>query len=294
MSNVVRLARPEGKAGGRVADVDEGYTRLANELLDELVMADLTKHQYKVMLAVIRKTYGFNKPVDRISDSQIAEATGLLRHKVNKAKQSLLAMKLLVKTGTKIGVNKVVSDWNLTCTQNGHSVPETGTKTVPETGTGNYPKRVHTKDTIQKTKDKISSSQLADASPDPFLADHPEAAVFTPNGKAWGTADDLKAARWMFDRIKIIVPTSREPNWPDWANTVRLMREIDERTHHEICSLFDFASKDPFWCTNILSPSKLRKQWNTLEARRNKGPVPGGAHWHDENDTSWTQGDWGY
>ena len=47
-----------------VADCDDGYTRLANDLLDALIEADLTKHQYKVALAVIRKTYGFNKSMD--------------------------------------------------------------------------------------------------------------------------------------------------------------------------------------------------------------------------------------
>ncbi len=45
----------------RVADLDDGYTRIANELLEAVMLAGLTQHQLLVFLAVMRKTYGFNK-----------------------------------------------------------------------------------------------------------------------------------------------------------------------------------------------------------------------------------------
>ncbi|EPD8209282.1 replication protein, partial [Yersinia enterocolitica] len=38
----------------RVADLDDGYTRIANELLEAVMCADLTARQLKVALAVIR------------------------------------------------------------------------------------------------------------------------------------------------------------------------------------------------------------------------------------------------
>lgn len=83
----------------RVAELDDGYTRIANELYEELIGANLTKNQAKVAHAVCRKTYGFNKKVDRISDSQIAQLTNLPRQKVNAAKNELLAMKVLISEG---------------------------------------------------------------------------------------------------------------------------------------------------------------------------------------------------
>lgn len=58
-------------------DIKNGYTSIANELLDALILFDLTKRQYKVLLAIIRKTYGWNRKTDDISSSQIAEMTGL-------------------------------------------------------------------------------------------------------------------------------------------------------------------------------------------------------------------------
>lgn len=95
----------------RVADLDDGYTKLANELLESLSCCNLTARQFRVMLALIRKTYGFGKKNDRITDSQLSEITGLSRQNVNKAKNELISMNYIVKDGNKIGVNKEVSVW---------------------------------------------------------------------------------------------------------------------------------------------------------------------------------------
>ena len=53
----------------RVADLDDGYTRIANELLEAVMLAGLTQHQLLVFLAVMRKTYGFNKKLDWVATS---------------------------------------------------------------------------------------------------------------------------------------------------------------------------------------------------------------------------------
>ncbi|UYB71564.1 hypothetical protein NBH81_03440 [Aeromonas veronii] len=141
---------------------------------------------------------------------------------------------------------------------------------------------------------KDSSSQLADATFDqqseqlitdePVSAEPatepktrviPEAAIQTPSGKAWGTAEDLQTAQWMFARVQRINPTALEPNWPQWANVIRLMRELDLRSHSDICELYDWVSRDPFWCANVLSPQKLRQKWDQLTAKRLVTPVAG-------------------
>jgi hypothetical protein len=85
--------------------------------------------------------------------------------------------------------------------------------------------------------------------------------------KHHGTEDDHKAVRWMFDMVRKVNATAKEPNWDTWANDVRLMREIDGRTHVSICELFLWAMKDSFWCANVQSPSKLREKWDTLTVR---------------------------
>ncbi|WP_150317248.1 replication protein, partial [Enterobacter hormaechei] len=87
----------------RVADLDDGYTRLANMLLEEYAGADLTKRQFKVLLAVLRLTYGWNKPMDRIANSQIAQIARLPEKRVSEARVQLVGMNLLTQVGRSIG-----------------------------------------------------------------------------------------------------------------------------------------------------------------------------------------------
>lgn len=120
----------------------------------------------------------------------------------------------------------------------------------------------------------------------------PEAAVSSPKGDKWGTADDLKAAQWIFQLITRISPSAKTPNWSGWANDIRLMREQDSRTHSDICQMFQFANRDSFWKSNILSPAKLREKWTQLEAKRNtqgQGKPSGRPHL-DFDNTDWAEG----
>ena len=83
-----------------------------------------------------------------------------------------------------------------------------------------------------------------------------------------------------------------EPKWVEWANTIRLMRLQDKRTHYEICELFKWANEDDFWQENILSPSKLRKQWDPLTTKRlrSSGPSKTTSGASALNNTDWIDG----
>ncbi|HHT0407374.1 TPA: replication protein [Raoultella ornithinolytica] len=163
----------------RVADTDDGYTRLANELYEELIGANLTKNQSKVAHAVCRKTYGFNKKMDRIADIQISQLTRLPRQKVNAAKNELLIMRVLIAEGALIGPNKNLNEWAVPAAKtgpvrhhdsdrdchhgsdshhNGDTAPTVVTKSVTKIVTDVSPKQGHTKDTITKdNKDNINN-----------------------------------------------------------------------------------------------------------------------------------------
>jgi len=75
---------------------ENGYTRIANELLDALIKSCPGGSQGSVLLAVIRKTYGFHKKEDSISISQIQKATNLSRRAVIYATQNLEAKRMLI------------------------------------------------------------------------------------------------------------------------------------------------------------------------------------------------------
>lgn len=82
---------------------------------------------------------------------------------------------------------------------------------------------------------------------------------------------DLETAKWMFSKIKALDGSQKEPSYPSWANTIRLLRERDSRTDQEIRDLFSWANADTFWRTNILSPSKLREKWGQLSLKAKVG-----------------------
>ena len=98
------------------------------------------------------------------------------------------------------------------------------------------------------------------------------------------TDDDLEIAHLIFDGVRQLQPHAKEPPWQTWANEVRLLRERDgpDRTPEGIRLLFAWANQDQFWRTNILSPQKLRKQWDTLTAKRNQGATNGNPNRNDQ------------
>lgn len=77
---------------------EDGYTRIANEIMDALVAADLSGQDFKVALLIIRKTYGFNKCEDAISLTQMANATGMGRIRCSQVVNRLQLMKILTVT----------------------------------------------------------------------------------------------------------------------------------------------------------------------------------------------------
>ncbi|EBK8975373.1 replication protein [Salmonella enterica subsp. enterica serovar Falkensee] len=173
LATVTQLRPTQRPVERRVAEIEDGFTRLANALYDELIGADLTKNQSKVAHAICRKTYGFGKKMDRISDSQLAMLTRLPRQKVNKAKNELIAMKVILREGVQIGPNKNIAEWQIEgCHYSGDNVTALVTKSVTKTVTTLSPKQGHTKETIQKKERKDKNTlpeqvQAEDKKPSP-------------------------------------------------------------------------------------------------------------------------------
>ncbi|EAN6655673.1 replication protein [Salmonella enterica subsp. enterica serovar Montevideo] len=148
---VVKLAdyRPlEPVVERNVADLDDGYARLSNMLLEAYSGADLTKRHFKVLLAILRKTYGWNKPMDRITDSQLSEITKLPVKRCNEAKLELVRMNIIKQQGGMFGPNKNISEWRIP--QNEGKSPKTRDKTSLKLRECYPSKQGNTKDTIQK------------------------------------------------------------------------------------------------------------------------------------------------
>ena len=77
--------------------LEDGYTRIANELMEALIKYRIPGEQMQCLLLIIRKTYGFNKIWDMISNSQFVEFTGLKKGNVCRALRSLIGKNIVIK-----------------------------------------------------------------------------------------------------------------------------------------------------------------------------------------------------
>ncbi|EEM0024609.1 Replication protein O [Salmonella enterica] len=278
----------------RVADLDDGYTRLANELLDAVMCSGLPETELCILMAVWRKTYGYNKKMDWISNEQLEEMIQKHHTHCSTAKNSLIRKKVLIQEGRRVGMNIHISEWQTKNNGFCKTLAKSAKKTLAEVANAPKHKLLTTKDKLTKDNIKRSTSENSDESSDkPRKKPHvlkPEAAI--QRGNKWGTAEDLTAAEWMFDLIKTISPSARKPNLAGWANDIRLMRECDGRTHRDMCVLFRWACHDSFWAGNVISPAKLREKWTQLDINRNKQQTGTTASKSklDLNNTDWIYG----
>ncbi len=255
-----------------MADLSNGYTKVANEIQKLKPRLRLSGREWQCFEAVIWLTYGWNKKQDRVTNTVIAGLTGLSDTHVSDAIKSLAERKIIFnqKQGMMklVGVNTEISAWVLDKPEPGTKLPKTGKsfpkagKTFPETVATQYKNKNSNKNTTSENSGESSDTPLKNL---PVI--RPEAATHSPKGDKWGTADDLKAAEWIFSKVQTVTPTAQQPNWPAWANDIRLMRGALEVTHHDICETFKWANADHFWQSNILSPAKLRAKWDTLRAQ---------------------------
>lgn len=96
--------------------LEDGFVRIANELFDA-VLSKLSSYRHtKIVLAIIRKTYGYGKKEDDITISQLAEITGIHRNNVGTALKELEEMNVIQpvragRHGLMIGINKHHTGW---------------------------------------------------------------------------------------------------------------------------------------------------------------------------------------
>jgi len=101
-----------------VPHTSDGYIRIANELHAAIARSSFTARERRIIDAIIAKTYGFNKPRDRISQSQIAEYTKIHQANVSQILTKLVKKKVILSTGKYhapvLEVNKLYKQW---CTE---------------------------------------------------------------------------------------------------------------------------------------------------------------------------------
>lgn len=111
---------------------ENGYTSIANELVERLALLHLTPNEWRFLWALWRKTYSWHKKTEIDKQKFWMQLTGLSKVTISEVKKSLINKKVVTKNGNKIGFNKDWTVWK-------NKLPKT--VTVTENGNSSYRKR---------------------------------------------------------------------------------------------------------------------------------------------------------
>jgi|ERR1035437_4006583 phage replication O-like protein O len=187
---------------GDEIQIDNGeFVRIHFGILEMLAKTRLNGQEFRALLFLFRKTYGWNKKEDAISLSQWCEGLGLThRQHVVGILAGLIAKKIIYRNGKTglihiYGFNKYFEEWEAGATPQGNtlyegvtpqgnrSVTSQGNGVLPHSVTEVLPHRVTTKDNKrQLTKDKLKTKKPRDEN-----LDHPAVIAYrgicklTPN-----------------------------------------------------------------------------------------------------------------
>jgi hypothetical protein len=84
-------------------------------------------------------------------------------------------------------------------------------------------------------------------------------------------SSEMKAARFLFGKIRENNEKAKEPNWQAWAREFDRIFRIDKLTLDEVLAVIAWSHSDSFWLQNILSPATLRKHFDRLTVAMKKG-----------------------
>lgn len=79
----------------------------------------------------------------------------------------------------------------------------------------------------------------------------------------------LTLSSLLLEKIKSRNNNFKEPNLETWGKDIDLMISRDARDPNEIKEVICWCQEDSFWRNNILSPGKLRKQYDQLVLKMN-------------------------
>ena len=168
--------------------LEDGFTRIANELLEAILGFGFSLREQSVVFAIIRKTYGYGRKTDDMSASQIGAICGVARQHVTTTLNGLAARNVITKRqgeyGMIVGIQKDHRKWvgadrlkiqPIDARDDGFASPESGlvpnqdmsqirTEGSPKSGQVDSPDLGHTKENLPKEnhQKKRSCAQQVD------------------------------------------------------------------------------------------------------------------------------------
>lgn len=221
--------------------LNNGHTRIANEILNEIMKVNLNGTQFRLVLAIWRYTYGFQRKTNEMSINFLADLIKASRSQVNRELAFLIEKNIVIDTGIGskgariLGFNKNYKEW-------GEGEQETVSVPVPKT---EKPKKESAK------KDKYDAENT-----------YYKMAIYF-HERVSKVAEDAGIAHLI-----------KRSNMQTWADDMRKLVEIDEVDKRLAKEVMDWVTQDSFWRTNVLSAKKLREKFMELAIKMNAEKKP--------------------
>lgn len=171
--------------------LEDGFTRIANELLEAILGFGFSHREQSVVFAIIRKTYGYGRKTDDMSASQLGAMCGVARQHVTTTLNALASRNVITKRpgeyGMIVGIQKDHRKWmsaeqlkqagsalhmgQVDSPESGlvpnQDMSQNGSGASPDSGQVDSPESGHTKETLPKENHQKKTSCAPQADRDP-------------------------------------------------------------------------------------------------------------------------------
>lgn len=225
--------------------LEKGHTRIANEILSEIMKVSLNGTQFRLVMVIWRYTYGFSRKDTKygMSISHLADLINGERSQVNRALKTLIDENIIIVNGEDGKGARILAF------QKNHKL---------------WGKQEVAPSSKKEDKSKTNKELKYDSDNTYF-----KMAVYF-HSKISVVAKDAGVEHLI-----------AKANLQRYADDFRKLVEIDieasqddEAAKKQVKDVIDFATTDDFWKTNILSAAKLRKQFMKLAIRLNAQNKP--------------------
>jgi len=234
---------------------EHGFTRIANELLHALTLCQVSGREFRVVLAVIRETYGYSRLVAPLSRTRLAEMCGLDRRDADRVVRALVAKKILHtepgqgRSPGRIGLQKDYDLWDV--------VPNTPSQVV----TAKTPSQTPAENVLVTA---TTPSQDGAKTPSQTGAYQYDKRKRKRNTARSGSEEALKVARAYHERIRILHPTLTRGWTEKWDQDGALALDdlvrIDDHDWEAVKDVLRWILTDDFWSRNMRSLASARKK----------------------------------
>ncbi|MCM3242717.1 replication protein [Cytobacillus oceanisediminis] len=220
---------------------EKGYTRIANEILENITKVNLNGTQLRMIMVLWRYTYGFRRKEYEIPLSLFAEKVNTTKGHVDRELTALIERKIISvvgfgkRRGRILRFNKNYEEWSdRPVNQIEEPAPPSKKVKPKKEAKGKYPED-SSYYRMALYFHKLVSKVAKDAGVEHLIA---------------------------------------KANLQSWADDFRKLVELDKVDKQLAKDVMDWVTQDPFWRTNVLSAKKLREKFTDLAIKMKSQSTP--------------------